>query len=211
MKSEAGFTLLELLVAMTLMGLLSVVLFGALRFGVLSWERSETLSTQSNKVRAIQGLVARELGTAYPELIRTDPDHPRIDFEGGAHAIRYLARDPSHPGAMDRIEIGLASGSNTLRRSETLELSSGREPTSKTLLQGVSAFDVSYFDPGSEDREPSWQNAWRSRTVLPALIRIRARFAAKGAPPWPDLVVAPRISADISCGFDPLTKNCQGR
>jgi general secretion pathway protein J len=209
--SDAGFTLLELLVAMTLMGLLSVVLFGALRYGVLSWERSETLTTESNQVRQVQQLLTREVGQAYPERVRTDPAHPHIDFEGYAHAIRYLARDSVHRGAMDRVEIEVAPGSDTLRRSESLELSSAQRAASRPLLRGLSAFDVSYFEPGSENRGPSWQNAWQNHTVLPALIKIRARFAAKGSPTWPDLVIAPRISADISCGFDPLTKDCQGR
>jgi general secretion pathway protein J len=187
------------------------VLFGALRYGVLTWERSETLTAESNQVRQVQQLLTREIGQAYPELVRTDPVHPRIEFEGDAHTMRYLARDPGHPGAMDRVEIGVARGSDTLRRSQALELSSVQGSASRQLLRGLSTFEISYFDPGSEDRGPGWLAAWRNQTVLPALIKIRARFAAKGAPPWPDLVVAPRISADISCGFDPLTKDCQGR
>ena len=43
-RSEAGFTLIELLVALTLLGLISVVLFGGLRFGTRAWEVVTMLS-----------------------------------------------------------------------------------------------------------------------------------------------------------------------
>ncbi len=37
-RRQAGFTLVELLVAMTLLAFLSITLFGGLRFGARSWE-----------------------------------------------------------------------------------------------------------------------------------------------------------------------------
>ena len=37
---EAGFTLLELLISMTLLGLLMLVVLGGLRFGARAWERN---------------------------------------------------------------------------------------------------------------------------------------------------------------------------
>jgi general secretion pathway protein J len=208
---DGGFTLLELLVAMTLLGLLSVVLYGALTFGVRTWERSETLTAATNGVRQVQSLLATELSRAYPELIASDPDHQRIAFDGRPHELTYLARDPFHPGALDRIDVGLSQAHGTLLRRASLELSAGDRGATTALLRGVSTFDVSYFGPARKDSPPEWQAAWQNRMTLPVLIRIHATFSQKGMPPWPDLIVAPRISADVSCDFDPLTNDCQGR
>jgi general secretion pathway protein J len=91
-----------------------------------------------------------------------------------------------------------------------MELSPGGRAKTVTLLQDVSAFDVSYFGPDSDDRSARWQDEWQNRTSLPALVKIRARFAEKGAVPWPDLIVAPKISADVSCRFDPIAQKCGG-
>ena len=37
-RDAAGFTLIELLVTLTLVGLISLVLFGGLRFGTRAWD-----------------------------------------------------------------------------------------------------------------------------------------------------------------------------
>jgi general secretion pathway protein J len=194
---------------MTLLGLLSVVLFGSLQFGVRSWERSETLSTQSNAVRQVQALLTGELSEAYPKVLATDPTRKLIDFEGKAHSLSYLTLDSAHPGALDRVVIGVTQGTDSLRRSARLELSSGEASDAKTLLHGVAGLEFSYFGKASEDRDATWQDNWQGRESLPTLIRIRARFVERGAAPWPELIVAPRLSADVTCTFDPLIKGCR--
>ncbi len=209
--SDSGFTLLEMLVAMTLLGLLSVALFGALRFGLRIWERSETLTAQSNLVRKVQAQLTREIMQAYPEVVGSDPTHQSVAFDGRSNTLSYLAADLAHPGALDKVEIGIAPGSHALTRTEKMELSSGGSARSMTLLGGISAMDISYFGSQGENDAPRWQSEWQNRMSLPSLVRIRARFAEKNSAPWPDLIVVPRISADISCRFDPIAQKCGGR
>jgi general secretion pathway protein J len=210
LHDDSGFTLLELLVAMTLLGLLSIALFGALTFGVRSWERSETLTAQSNAVRQAQTLLSRTLGEAYPELLASDPTQQKIAFDGEAHSVRFLAPDPRMSGALDRIEIGVRQGSDALESRATLELAADARTTRTVILSGLSGFDISYYGKSAQDRDASWQDSWKDRASLPRLIRIRASFAQKRAAPWPDLLITPRISADVSCAVDPLTKDCRG-
>jgi general secretion pathway protein J len=209
MRNDSGFTLLELLVSMTLLSFLSLVLYGALSYGVRSWHRAEELSVQSNDVRRVQTALTRELGVAYPEQVTADPTHMHVDFDGREHAVSFLASDPEHPGALDRVELGLVDGA--LVRRASLELSSNAKTTSIALLHGVAALDLSYFGSEGDNRDPHWQSSWQGRKSLPLFVRIRARMAAKGASPFPDLTIAPRVTADVGCDFDPLTKNCRGQ
>ena len=58
---------------------------------------------------------------------------------------------------------------------------------------------------------PDWQSDWSGRRALPDLIRIRIGFPAGSNRYWPDLVVAPRITVDAGCAYDPLTYHCKGR
>ena len=42
---------------------------------------------------------------------------------------------------------------------------------------------------------PSWRDEWHEQKFLPDLVRLRVTFADGDEGAWPDLVVAPRISA----------------
>ena len=65
-RAEAGFTLLELLVSMTLLALLAIAMFGSLRFGARAWDRSEAHGAGMEQVRLVQQLLRRDLEQAYP-------------------------------------------------------------------------------------------------------------------------------------------------
>ena len=207
LRDERGFTLLEMLVATTLLGLLSLVLYGALEFGLRSWKRSEEVSVQANVVRQVQASLTADLTRAYPEVVHTDPTRKPIDFEGTQSSIRFLAPDPAHAGALDRVVIVIPAGSDMLTRTATLELGANARPTSRALLKHVERIEIAYFGPAGEDKALEWQDRWQDRETLPRLIRIRAQLGRGIA--WPELVVAPAISAEATCNFDPLIKNCR--
>ena len=56
---QAGFTLLELLIAMTLLGMILVLLFGGLRLGVRSWDASQKQVDSLNSVRSLESFLRR--------------------------------------------------------------------------------------------------------------------------------------------------------
>ncbi len=58
---------------------------------------------------------------------------------------------------------------------------------------------------------PSWRTSWSNEKTLPQLVRIYAVFPDGDARIWPEFVVAPRVSVDVNCLYDALTKYCQGR
>jgi general secretion pathway protein J len=60
-----GFTLVELLVAMTLLGLIFVALFGGLRFGTRVWETGNAQSERIAEVEIAQSLLRRLLRQAF--------------------------------------------------------------------------------------------------------------------------------------------------
>jgi len=67
-RFDSGFTLVELLVSLTLLGMLSLVLLGGLHFGRSVWEASETKTAAVDRIRAFQTVFKSELERAYPEL-----------------------------------------------------------------------------------------------------------------------------------------------
>jgi general secretion pathway protein J len=212
---DAGFTLLELLVAMTLLGLLTLVLLGGLRFGTQIWQTSEEAMSDGNAIRSAQAELTRDISSAYPAFASIDPAHARILFTGQSDSMSLLAPDGNLPGSMARISIGVwqDNGHLTMGIESRPELMapSAPGPSRTILLRGLKSLQFAYFGSDAPHGELTWHGDWQDRTVPPALVRVRVVFADKRARAWPDLIVAPRISADASCVLDPLTKYCQGR
>ena len=61
-RRQAGFTLVELLVAMTLLAFLSLTLFGGLRFGARSWEVVVDSSAERDRIATTQTFLRDRLG-----------------------------------------------------------------------------------------------------------------------------------------------------
>ena len=47
--------------------------------------------------------------------------------------------------------------------------------------------------------------------TLPTAVRVHVEFAGADSRVWPDLVIAPRVTADQGCVYDPVTHHCRGR
>jgi general secretion pathway protein J len=215
---ESGFTLVELLVALTLLAFVSVLIFGALRFGIRAWDQSEQVAVQVDDVSVAQALLRRLIGEAYPMFI-PDPARPRLDFDGGSDRLSLLAPLPDalESGGMARFtlfarerkgrsEIDIAWRPELMRDGDA-----GADPREETLLAGIARLEIAYFGSARPGDAPAWHDRWTERAVLPALVRVHVAFAEGDRRVWPDLVVAPHLTVDQGCLYDPVTRHCRGR
>src|SRR5437763_14961141 len=89
-NGEAGFTLLELLIATTVLAFLSLLLFGGLRFGTRVWEKSETSTTETNRVRAAQLLLSDAISHIYPFFAGQTPADKHVEFAGEEKQMTFF-------------------------------------------------------------------------------------------------------------------------
>src|SRR5262245_22660750 len=61
---EAGFTLMELMVALALVGLLTVLVFGGLRISLRAWTRTHDDVAQATDLWAVESLLSRTIAMA---------------------------------------------------------------------------------------------------------------------------------------------------
>jgi general secretion pathway protein J len=214
-REEAGFTLLELLVAITLLSLLSLVMVGSLRFGVKSWERGTAHAELIDHSLLVQDFLRRTLEDAYP-LFSPGPAQGRVAFEGTARSLRFLAPAPVALGAGGRmrIEVSLERGGERSDLVVTTAPELGGDPSPKArkiLMPNIEGMELSYFGRRRSDREAAWHEQWIGETALPQLLRLRMRLPSGDTRLWPDLFIAPRISVDVGCVYDPFSKQCRGR
>jgi general secretion pathway protein J len=196
-ERNGGFTLVELLVATTLLALLSLVLFGGLRFGARAWEAGGESIERTGEMEAAQELLRRTLveAMAFEQggAVRQPP------LTGGPNRISFFAPMPRHEALAGpaRYAIwvdpeGRLSLAWELRRPERkLDAPFAGEPA--TLLQNVEGLSLSYYGPAQAGEQPGWHESW-SGHVLPLLIRIDVAFGATDRRRWPELVIAPRLA-----------------
>src|SRR5258708_2736942 len=80
-RGDAGFTLVGLLVALSVRGLLAVVVFGVLRFGSRVWETAERVDADAATIGATQTLLRQKIAAAYPILTRATDRERHVDFD----------------------------------------------------------------------------------------------------------------------------------
>jgi general secretion pathway protein J len=217
-NGEAGFTLVELLVALALFGLLSLALFGSVRVGMAAWTRGTARVDQVDQSLHVQSLLRRLIEESYPLFLPDESTGGRLDFAGTSRSLNLLAPTPIALGSGGRSRLNLAverrAGSVDLLLTSALELAwpeRGPQPIATVLLAGADDVEFAYFGMQRSNRAAAWHNSWSGQSALPALVRIRVRFAAGDSRIWPELLIAPRIAADVGCLYDLATDRCRGR
>jgi general secretion pathway protein J len=216
---EAGFTLVELLVGLALFSLLVTLLFDNVRFGLRAWHSAGTSAEQFERSMISQDLLRRTIGNLYPMMVVTNGAlQQQIDFEGTREVISFLGNAPiaSNGGGRFRFSIFVERKQEQaeLVMTSTPELASSDDQsmTRRTLLlSGIDRAEFSYLGETAMERKLQWNDSWAKRSDIPRLVRLRVGFRSGDARLWPDLLIAPRILADVSCVYDPITTRCRGR
>ena len=214
--AECGFTLLELLVAITLLGLLMAALFGGLRLGTRVWETADARLEASVRLQIVQDFIWQRLAetlpleTVPPELADIGVSEPL--FLGTVEAVRFAGLLPENLGAgvylmeLALAESGYAEGTGDLvlrwRPFESSDQTAEEiEPQERVLIENIKALELSYFGTIDSAQPPDWWQAGEGHPELPRLIRLRVRFAENDERRWPELIVRPMVDRALAFGF----------
>jgi general secretion pathway protein J len=192
-QSEAGFTLLEVLISLVVLGLLILGLAQGTRFGLLATGRQSRIITRQADFDAVDRTLRRMI-----EQIAPGNSHDAPEIKGNANSVEFTSELPlgagSSPTCQAEIRILVDRSQELLLRwapySHGIRIGPPPSPTDTLLLPDVDRLEISYW---SHTGPPGWRASW-SEAALPALIRIRIVLAADPAAVWPDIVAAPQRS-----------------
>jgi len=207
LPNQRGFTLLELLISLTLLGMILVLLFGGLRLSVRSWDSVQKQVDTLNSVRSVESFLRREMERIYPYRWKAGLPQ-RFAFVGERHKLHFVAPLPSRigVGGLYAIALELEQTGNGRRLTwkhvpvdPTMQDFSALEPVKEMQLVGTELNTVddiwlSYFGRETEAAAPRWMDRWDSVVTMPMLIRIQVRFADGSE--WPDFMVAPMLTPE---------------
>ena len=213
MGAHKGFTLLELLIGMVLLGLILTLLFGGLRLGARSWDSGDKRIDDSTQLRAIHGFMRRELSMVFPLRWKNELD-TRLAFAGEHDALKFVAPLPVqvNGGGLYLLGLELENGDDgqrlimkhALTNPAVKDFSSLEQGDKSVLVDHVENMAIAYFGAVTAESEPGWQEKWDDPQRLPLLVRIRVKL--KSGRDWPDLVVA--MIAEKGCIWDSFHKRC---
>src|SRR5580698_2040711 len=93
-RSSAGFTLVELLIALLLFSLLSVALFGSIRAGTAAWGRATSNADESDHGLHAQDLLRHLIEDAYPHFLSDNAKGGHVEFSGSESTLSFLSDAP---------------------------------------------------------------------------------------------------------------------
>ncbi len=212
-QHSAGFTLVELLIGLALLGFLSLLMLTGFEVTAGAWRRVDARGTAGRELQGAQDLLRNRLSQAYPAVLTDDSGGHSIDFIGNADAIEFQAPLPERFGARVFVHYRLHLDGSTLRLAWAMpgrQEQGSDEPAEATVLDGVSDVSISYFGIDDPADPPHWLDSWVGRKSLPPLIRIHLDAGTQATAAWPDLEVAPLVNADAQCVFDASDGACRG-
>jgi general secretion pathway protein J len=184
-----GFTLLELLISLTILALILVTVLGAIRVGSRSWESGEQRAEESQRTRTLHETLARELSMLYPLRVK-EQNADVLVFRGKPDSIEFATLPHSYGAApfshMVRVVTYAVEPDRGLVATERYPLVSGddaggaREESVKTLDARVSDARFRYLVPEGrpeEKRLPVWRDLWDPSQDKGDLSALRARLA----------------------------------
>jgi len=190
---SSGFTLIEVIVTLTILGFIVLMVSGTFRLGLSSWEKGDAIKEDYQKIRMTSQLVSRQLKSLVPYKIKTEKAEGNyLAFDGKAHSLRFVSALPikaKRPEGFVYVvyqfkDDGEKKGHLLLYEQRALnrdffedEL---KEDSAVTLFGGISQVRFEYFREadGEKSRMEEWVEEWNAKEEkeLPRAVRMTVTY-----------------------------------
>jgi general secretion pathway protein J len=204
-RSSGGFTLVEMLVAMTLLSLLVLAMGSALRATAQTEERVDQRLARNDELRVTSGFLQSVLGRVSGQRRAgiTSVDESPFLFRADSKELVWVGVMPARYGAAGRQFFRLSQANTGNSGALLLQFMPMDEPvlpanwdsaTTEVLVRDLTDFSLQYQDAGLD--KPEWQAVWESKERVPTHVLVS--LATRNGGMWPPLVVAmrPLIGSD---------------
>jgi general secretion pathway protein J len=198
-RHHRGFTLLEMLVVLIVLGFLMLGLNQGVRTGLGLWtvqSRQIGNTAELDTTARILRMLLTGLPIAPAAAINPGAAPMALSFAGAADHLTFVGDLPTGLGNTHRADITIEARGGRLVlvwSPHRHELASTKPASNDTeLLRGVARLDLAYWGTTAPDLPASWLAQWEG-PAIPQLVRIRLTFAKGDARHWPDMIVAPQL------------------
>jgi general secretion pathway protein J len=211
MKNARGFTLIEVVIAASLLAVGLALVFASIRGAMRATERAEVQAQREERLRAVQGFMRSQITAAMPIAYQFSPETGEAKFFTlSATKLEFVANMPGYLSRggpyLQTLELVPGEGGQRLLFQHQMLSSEGALPAEReavVLFDGIAeaSFDARTIDPNA--KASPWQPRWEASAQLPPMVRLRLRFA-DGSRRWPEFVAAPRLAVAVAAPLDAI-------
>jgi general secretion pathway protein J len=194
---DAGFTLIEILVAVAVFGFVVAGLVQATHFGITAWDVQTRMADRANELERVDHVLRELVEQASPPLAADDKP-----FNGAEHRLDLITRlplqPPTDPIRRAEVIVGVNEHHQLVVRWQVkpnaTPLKQVPPPQEIVLAEGVDHFDVTYRQAAGDGGK--WMRTWDD-TSLPALVLMNIVMMKQGQK-WPVIQAATMLDTNGS-------------
>lgn len=206
-RPQAGFTLLELMLAMALTMVLMGLVYATVRMTIRATESGEAMVDRTNRVRITQEFLRRQLNRAMPLIIETSTrDGKTKSFEGANDEIRWVGPMPGYLGSggpyIQSLRLERARGG--LELVYRFEMLNGYDPEQRrrdedidsvVLLEGIRRGRFQYRSLDANNLATPWTSNWKDPATMPVMVQIDLTMNAESRLDFPRMEIPVMVDA----------------
>ncbi len=200
--TQHGFTLLETIVALTLLGLMLAVLSGSIRFAGQSRDAAASRIDSIDNMRIAQDFLRQTIAQAHPKRWLKAVGRPFV-FRGERDELAMAAPLTARVGVgglfllkLSLVDAEKGKGKNlVLARAfpepDAQEMPDFSAAETTVLADNIAELEFAYLGRDDDASDPVWRDDWKEGARMPEAVRVRIRPLQGSA--WPELVVPLRV------------------
>lgn len=202
---KRGFTLVEVLVATSLLAVGLGLTFATLRGATRSTQRAEVIAHRDEQLRAVQGFVRTQVNAALPVAFEFRQETGEASFlRGSNRKLEFVGLMPGYLGRggpyLQTLE--LVPGSDGQQLVFRFQMLTGEGPVDPereavVLLDGIAEGGFRFRSLDESGKPGAWQPDWEASAQLPPLLRLDIRFSDSDRR-WPEFIASPRLGVPFN-------------
>jgi general secretion pathway protein J len=173
-RKESGFTLLELMISIAIVGIMVFILMAVLRLGFRSVEAGEKKIESLGRLKASLNLIDAQIQSEIPLTFDEDGEK-KYYFKGQSASLEFSTNFSIWDGETGYVVVSYKvidgdQGKRTLLASEN---GVGREDRKEIkLLEFFDEMSFEYYYQDPTEAEGQWINEWTEAGFLPKKVRL---------------------------------------
>lgn len=215
MRNSRAFTLVELLLALSLMSMLLALAYGGLRASTRATDKGQKVLEDSGRIRMAHQFVRKQINQMAPLGFEDQQLGDRAVFIGEPNKIRYVAPMPGYLGfggpQVQELEIVSGDNGDALVLSHALlqgfEEANLYERAPILLIENIEFAEFSFLGKDESGELVGWVNQWADPAILPVAVALEIEFTEEVYIHWPQLTATVRVDASA---LDDLVQSGEG-